>query len=434
MKNKKYPKLDEAYIIILIINIFFIMYSLMLEPPEQIIRGIIKIVLHPDILIADYVLIGGGIGSMLVNSAIITFVEILLLYKEKVKPSGSIITAIWMVTGFAFFGKNLYNVWSISFGVWLYSKFKKEPYSNYAVIGLLATSLSPAVSQISFLNIFMQPFDIILGNVLGVAIGFFISPITSNSSKSTHGFNLYGMGFSAGVLAIFIMSAFRGFGLDFNPVTIWSHEKKTSLFVLMMIISVFLILVGVLKGKNNLKNLYSIHKSSGLGSNFYELYKETVYINMGILSLFATFLVMAIGSNLNGPTIGGIFTIIGFGSLSKNLRNIIPVMLGVALSTFFNIWHINDPKIVLALLFCTGLAPIAGQFGLMYGVLAGFMHVLIVMNTGDIHGGLNLYNNGFSTGLVCIILMPIILILKGKLNEEQLGLETVPIEKVKIEI
>jgi hypothetical protein len=32
----------------------------------------------------------------------------------------------------------------------------------------------------------------------------------------------------------------------------------------------------------------------------------------------------------------------------------------------------------------------------------------MVMNTGYLHGGLNLYNNGLAGGLVAIILVPII--------------------------
>lgn len=33
---------------------------------------------------------------------------------------------------------------------------------------------------------------------------------------------------------------------------------------------------------------------------------------------------------------------------------------------------------------------------------------LVVLCVGALHGGLNLYNNGFSAGLVCIILIPLI--------------------------
>lgn len=54
------------------------------------------------------------------------------------------------------------------------------------------------------------------------------------------------------------------------------------------------------------------------------------------------------------------------------------------------------PGPLLAVLFCTGLAPIAGQFGVFWGMVAGFLHMTIVQNTSILHGGMNLYNNGFA--------------------------------------
>ena len=42
--------------------------------------------------------------------------------------------------------------------------------------------------------------------------------------------------------------------------------------------------------------------------------------------------------------------------------------------------------------FATGLAPIAGQFGWKWGIAAGVIHASVVLNTGFLHGGLNLYN------------------------------------------
>ena len=38
----------------------------------------------------------------------------------------------------------------------------------------------------------------------------------------------------------------------------------------------------------------------------------------------------------------------------------------------------------------------------------GLIHSSVVLCVGALHGGLNLYNNGFSAGLVCIILIPLI--------------------------
>ena len=69
---------------------------------------------------------------------------------------------------------------------------------------------------------------------------------------------------------------------------------------------------------------------------------------------------------------------------------------------------VTSPGVLLATLLCTCLAPVAGQFGWGWGLAAGFIHMTIVQNTSILHGGMNLYNNGFAAGLVCILLIPII--------------------------
>ena len=62
----------------------------------------------------------------------------------------------------------------------------------------------------------------------------------------------------------------------------------------------------------------------------------------------------------------------------------------------------------MAGLFGTTLAPIAGHFGWLPGILAGFIHSALVLQTGGPVAGLNLYNNGFSGGLIAIVLYPTI--------------------------
>ena len=68
----------------------------------------------------------------------------------------------------------------------------------------------------------------------------------------------------------------------------------------------------------------------------------------------------------------------------------------------------NDPSLQLAGLFGTTLAPISGYFGWPFGVLAGFIHASVVLQAGNPVSGLNLYNNGFSGGLIAIVLYPTI--------------------------
>ena len=66
---------------------------------------------------------------------------------------------------------------------------------------------------------------------------------------------------------------------------------------------------------------------------------------------------------------------------------------------------------MLAALFGTTLAPIAGRFGWAWGLVAGFVHSSVAQTVGQLHGGLVLYNNGFAAGLVASILAPLIIAL-----------------------
>ena len=130
--------------------------------------------------------------------------------------------------------------------------------------------------------------------------------------------------------------------------------------------------------------------------------------NMGSLGIVATLYILITGGTINGATMGGILTIIGFGAFGKHLRNVIPVVGGVYLGSLVKVWNINDPSVQLAALFGTSLAPISGQFGWPYGLLVGFIHSSMALNTGILHAGLNLYNNGFSAGILALIIVPII--------------------------
>ncbi len=83
-------------------------------------------------------------------------------------------------------------------------------------------------------------------------------------------------------------------------------------------------------------------------------------------------------------------------------------MAGVLLGSLLNQVPLNDPSLQLAGLFGTTLAPFSGCFGWPAGVLAGFLHSSVVLHAGLPLSGMNLYNNGFSGGLVAIVLYPIL--------------------------
>lgn len=90
------------------------------------------------------------------------------------------------------------------------------------------------------------------------------------------------------------------------------------------------------RGKTLWESYRRILADPGLaGADFFKAEGgATTVFNMGINGLFATFFVLMVGGDMNGPTICGILTIVGFSSTGKHIRNIAPVMFGVYLASF----------------------------------------------------------------------------------------------------
>ncbi|MDU2121158.1 MAG: DUF1576 domain-containing protein [Clostridium celatum] len=412
---KLFKNYYPPYVILSILYLFFILFAFYLDSPSEIFHGLKSIILSSDILITDYMEVG-GIGAALVNAALTSLLSLLLLIIIGIKPNGSTIMSLWLMTGFSFLGKNIFNIWPIILGVYLFSRYQKEPFLNYILVALLGTSLSPVVSQISFGSNQYNIISIILGILLGITVGFILPPIASHSIKAHNGYNLYNIGFASGLIATLLMSILRGFGINLDSRLIWHSGSNKILSILLLICCIYLIIIGIIYGKNKKTTLTNINKQTGrLISDFYILFGETTYINMGILGILATCFVILIGGDLNGATICGIFTIIGFGCFGKNVKNTVPIVIGATLAAISNINEVTSPSLVLSILFSTTLAPICGKFGWKYGVLAGIIHVNIVTNIGYLHGGLNLYNNGLAGGFVAMILIPLITTFKKEI-------------------
>ena len=68
----------------------------------------------------------------------------------------------------------------------------------------------------------------------------------------------------------------------------------------------------------------------------------------------------------------------------------------------------------------TDVTDIAQLFLFIWGVIAGWLHLAVVQSIGTVHGGLNLYNNGFSAGIVASILLPIMDMIKDHKDKERI--------------
>jgi len=402
--------LRNPYIVLYIIFVYFILFALIIDSPYDIFRGLIDIALAYDILITDYVAVG-GVGATLVNAAIVNLITLVYVSRKMPKANGPIIMAFVLFAGFAFFGKNIVNVWPIFFGGWLYAKFRKEPVEKYFVVTILATALGPSITQLAMLEHIQIVPRFILAGGFGVMIGFIMPAISQNIFNVHHGYNLYNVGFTAGILAILtrIFIVTIG-GAEIVPVFIWSVEYKLVLTIFMGILFTFMVAVGLLCGENNRENFRKLLKCPGQAPcDYYTDYGETTYINMGLLGLSTTVVMLVIQSDMNGAVMGSIFTVVAFGAIGKHMRNIWPVMIGCLLAGgFLHIWTGSHPSSAIAVLLVTCLAPIAGKYGWKWGVVAGIIHLNIAMHVVTFSGGFNLYNNGLAGGFVVMFLVPII--------------------------
>ena len=402
-------RLKNPYIILTIIYAYYIVFAFIVNTPMEIFDGLRAIMLAQDVLVTDYVEIA-GIGATLVNSALVSLIVLAFLAYNKVKLGGSIIMAFWLLSGFAFFGKSLFNVWPVMLGVYLYSRFRKEHFSKFTAVMLLSTAMSPTVSQVLFEESLSFPIAFAAAIFVGVAIGFIAAPIAENAMLSHHGYNLYHIGFTAGLIAIIMRTVLTGFGFDIAPVYYWHTDSMITLAIFLSGIFLFMIAVGLYCGENNKKNMSSLMSRTGrLASDYYGDYGESSYINMGALGFLGMIVSIVVSGNINGPIMGGILTMAGFGAFGKHLKNAAPIMIGLLLGFIFVNFIAPNEAAILAVLFGTCLSPIAGSFGWKWGIATGFLHMLVATGITEAHGGMNLYSNGLAGGLVVMFLIPLIL-------------------------
>lgn len=403
--------------ILLIYCLALMVFGILIGGLLPSLLGLKTILKTPGVLISDFIAIA-GIGAAFLNAGLVSLIALLIIKLTKIRISGPVIAAFFTIAGFALFGKNPLNILPIIFGVWLYAKYQSCKFSDFILPALFGTALGPLLSQIALGFGFRLPLGIILAIICGIVVGFIAPPLAGHLLGAHQGYNLYNLGFTAGIIGTIFISVFRGHGIESESVFFWAKDLNSVFIPALLVYFGSMIILGIIVGKvgrkknaPTIKNILSF--PGGLVTDFVELvgFGPTL-INMGIMGIIGMLYVLIVGGDLNGPTIGGLFTIVGFSAFGKHPKNVIPILIGVYLGTVTKIWDANTPGALLAALFGTTLAPIAGSFGPIAGIVAGFLHLSVVMNVGYLHGCTNLYNNGFAGGLVATVLVPILKALK----------------------
>lgn len=408
MSNKEiYVKNHYRYDAIFVFSISIILLGFLFDSPIKIYEGYANILTSPSHLLTDYIYVG-GIGATFFNAGSLMLLSSVMMWKRDQLLTGPIIAALFTLFGFSLFGKNLLNTVPITFGVYLYGKLENIEFKNLTMASLFGTALGPVVSYICFGIGLDFSKGFIVSYIVGIVIGMLIPPLSSAFLRFHQGYSLYNIGFTAGVIGLFCQGIFNYFGISVKSVSYLSEGNNFYLAIILYSFFAISFFLGFYINGMSFNGFTKLLGNTGkVPSDFGHIYGRGVsLINMSLLGIMCTTVVLVFGQPLNGPTMGGIFTIFGFGIFGKHIKNVIPIFIGTLIAIYFRGDGFTASAMVVVL-FSTNLAPISGAYGILAGIVAGFLHMSIVSNVGILHGGVNLYNNGFAGGFVAATLVPI---------------------------
>ncbi len=409
LSGKNHLKKDSQYMVLEILPITMLIMSFFYNSPWEIIKGLSTIVRANDVFATDYTHIA-SVGSALFNSGLVVLINIYILRKMDLKLNGMIVSALFLLCGFSFVGKNIYNIWPFYIGGYVYSKVHKLDFKNTIVNSIYTTSLAPVISVVAYTFSANSIAAVILSYLCGAFIGYIMPELAARMLTAHAGYNLYNTGFAAGFVAITANSLFNMFGMPVDPKNIVSPDFNMPLLVLFTIYFLVLIILGYEHNNKSFEGYGKLMSYSGkLITDYTRLCGFSVtMVNMGVTGLIALAYVILMDGSFNGPTIAALLTLVGFSSCGNHPRNTISILIGVAVASKLVNINMTTTAIVISGLFGTTLAPIVGDFGLVCGFFLGPLHLALVSNIGSLHSGLNLYNNGLSGGIIAMLVVPIL--------------------------
>lgn len=417
-ESKTYKQRFLEYLWILILAVILIIFGFIMSGFKETFYGFVELNTHTDGLITDY-FVQGSIGGAFLNAGILEIVAIGLLIWTGKEIDGITIASLFFFMGFALFGKNCVNVWPILFGVFLYSLIHKKAFKDLLPTAFFGCTMAPAVSEVLYYEALNPVLAIFCAVLLGVFLGLILPTVSKVAFSFHNGFNLYNVGFSGGIILTIVVSVLKVFGFTVHVKNLWYTGDATPFFWFLLIFFVYIFFYGMLSGitqekTTTIDQMKRIVAEDGiLPTDFYKKEgKSATLANMGLVGILSVTFVGISGAPFNGPTIGAIMSIAGFAAAGKHVRNVIYIYIGALLGAMFKMWDLTEPNIIIGALFATGLAPIGGAYGPVFGILAAMIHISVVQNTTDLHFGLNLYNNGFACGMVALFINGVVKFLK----------------------
>lgn len=375
-----------------------------------VLHGVWSLQLHPARLLNDFTLAAGP-GAAVLNALVVASTGFILVLATRTRVSGPTIAAVFTLFGFGLFGKTIWNVLPIYLGVWIAARIAGKRMSDYILIALFGSALGPLVTLLAIELTLPPVVGLVVAIVGGAAVGAVLPAVAMTMLRLHQGYSLYNMGLTTGFVAMLAAAVTFGGGAAIPIAPLWNSAREPLSFWMVPVSSGVLLVAALLERDRPIVAAYRklLSLPGRLPSDFMDMVgRNASLVNMAVMGMLFWGLVLAVGAPLNGPVLGGIYTIVGFAAFGKHPGNVWPLVAGImaAALVFGHGWA--DPAVILAILFGTTLAPIAGQFGMLLGFIAGALHLLVVLRSGAWHAGIGLYNNGLAGGLTAALLVSVL--------------------------
>ena len=423
--NLKWLRADTARVLRLTFCAFtaaFLAAALIAPDRGDMLPGLLRILTGPAQLTKDYFKPAlGGLSAAMLNCALIGAICTALVFLPGVQVTGATVLAWFLTVGFGTYGMNPLNMLPLMLGTWLCARARRAPFAQYVNFAMFATAIAPLVTQVLFYFPMMgdvprfTAWSLPLALVVGVIAGFAMPALCAHSPAFHRGFNLYNAGPAAGFLCFLLYAAlYRTAGVEAPAIAADLGEGHRLFVNAFCGICFALCLVAGLVLNGGAGDYGALLRDAGFQSDFTKKYSPgSCLMNLGLYGLFILLYYNLIGAAFTGPTMGAVFCMVCCCCAGATPGNVLPIMLGYGLMGLLHrlgvaAFPINGQAIVVGLCFASGLAPISGVYGPVAGAVAAMLHYCLVTSVPAIHGGFNLYNGGFTAGIVCFLIVPVL--------------------------
>ncbi|MBQ7002084.1 MAG: DUF1576 domain-containing protein [Oscillospiraceae bacterium] len=389
----------------------------------QMLPGLWAILSNPTKASTSFFSIGGYAATFL-NMGLVGLICTALYWLPGEKSNSAATLVTILTTGFGSWGIHILNMWPTVFGVMLHCFVKGEKLGKYSNAMLFSTGLAPFISELMVRYphrevVGFTPGGMVLALAVGMAVGFFLPAGLDNSPKVHKGFDLYSAALPVGMTAFLMQGVlYKAMGVEI-PAAVSdlsvADPQITNTFCILLFCSC--IVLALLMGCRP-KDYWDMMYAAKPATNFSAVYGNAVFLmNVGLYGLFILGYYNWIGATFNGVTFGVMFCMLSTCNSGSHPGNIWLITLGYGLaSKLFQLLspftggnfsqYLDSQSIVVGLCYANGLSPIADEYGWMYGVVAAMFHFCMVTTVPELHGGMCLYNGGFTAALVCLLMLP----------------------------